>query len=282
MPAADADRPRSRAAPVELAPARRDVASAASSARRWSAPAANTTTCSSIYVPIAIGVFALIALVVVVRRADLPPPSAPSARPAGTRTTGSRAPTRCCSACVVAFLLYLTFTAEHQVDTVADRERPRVDDRRHRPPSGSGRSPIPRYGISVRSGTVGRQPLVVPVGEAIRFNLTSARRDPLVLDPGAALQARPDPGSDAGRDADVRAAGVFPGQCAEFCGLRHADMVFTVARGRARRSSRAWAAQQREGRRCRERRDAPQSSRVARIAGLARRAQRAPTTSGSA
>jgi cytochrome c oxidase subunit 2 len=23
-------------------------------------------------------------------------------------------------------------------------------------------------------------------------------------------------------------AGTFPGQCAEFCGLRHADMVFTV------------------------------------------------------
>jgi len=23
-------------------------------------------------------------------------------------------------------------------------------------------------------------------------------------------------------------AGSFPGQCAEFCGLRHADMVFTV------------------------------------------------------
>ena len=29
----------------------------------------------------------------------------------------------------------------------------------------------PAYGFSVRSGTVGRQPLVVPVGEAIRFNL---------------------------------------------------------------------------------------------------------------
>ena len=29
------------------------------------------------------------------------------------------------------------------------------------------------YGITQRSGTVGRQPLVVPTGEAVRFNLTS-------------------------------------------------------------------------------------------------------------
>ncbi len=62
---------------------------------------------------------------------------------------------------VVAFLLYLTFTAEHRVDTVANRERPSLTvdvvgakwewEFRY-----------PQYGIVHRSGTVGRQPLVVP------------------------------------------------------------------------------------------------------------------------
>ncbi len=38
-------------------------------------------------------------------------------------------------------------------------------------PNGNGTFSYPAYGFSVRSGTVGRQQLVVPVGEAIRFNL---------------------------------------------------------------------------------------------------------------
>ena len=77
-------------------------------------------------------------------------------------------------ACVVAFLLYLTFTAEHRVDTVANRERPAVvvdvtgvEVGVDVPLSGVRRSPR-------RSGTVGRQPLVVPAGEAVRFNLSSS------------------------------------------------------------------------------------------------------------
>ena len=73
---------------------------------------------------------------------------------------------------VVAFLLYLTFTAEHRVDTVSTRERPSVTvdvigskwewTFRYRD-----------YAITERSGTVGRQPLVVPTGEAVRFNLAT-------------------------------------------------------------------------------------------------------------
>ena len=147
---------------------------------------------------------------------------------------------------MVAFLLYLTFTAEHQVDTVADEERPsrRIDV------VGSKWEwtfDYPAYGITQRSGTVGRQPLVVPAGEPIRFQLILARRDPLVLDPGASLQARRDPGRGPDRRrSTVHAAGVFPGQCAEFCGLRHADMMFTVDAIIPRRS-RAWARSERDG-----------------------------------
>ena len=93
-------------------------------------------------------------------------------------------------AAVVAFLLYVTFAAEHQVDVVSAQGAPELTvDVTAR--SGSGRSAIPRYGITrARAATVGHQPLVVPVNEAIRFDLTSRRRDPRILGPAAALQAR--------------------------------------------------------------------------------------------
>ena len=97
-----------------------------------------------------------------------------------------RAPARAASS---AFLLYLTFTAEHQVDTVANREQPAltVDV------TGSKWEwtfIYPAYGFSVRSGTVGRQPLVVPDGRGGALQPHLRRRDPLVLDPRASLQAR--------------------------------------------------------------------------------------------
>ena len=126
----------------------------------------------SIYVPIAVGVFLLIVLVVAIsvvifRRR----PVERAARwHEHNLLEGSYA---VLLACVAAFLLYLTFTAEHQVDTVANRERPAltVDVTASK---WEWTFTYPAYGFSVRSGTVGRQPLVVPAGEPVRFNLTSA------------------------------------------------------------------------------------------------------------
>ena len=124
----------------------------------------------SIYVPIAIGVFVLIVIAVLVavliyRRR---PPERAARWHEHNPLEGAYA---VLLACVAAFLLYLTFTAEHKVDTVANQERPAVID-----VTGSKWEwtfAYPAYGITVRSGTVGRQPLVVPAGEAIRFRLTS-------------------------------------------------------------------------------------------------------------
>ncbi len=82
---------------------------------------------------------------------------------------------------VSAFLMYLTFTHEHRVDTVANRERPSliVDVTAAR---WEWEFSYPQYGIVQRSGTVGSQPLEVPVNEAIRFNLRLDRCDPRALD----------------------------------------------------------------------------------------------------
>ena len=128
---------------------------------------------------------------------------------------------------LVAFLLYLTFTAEHRVDTVALRERPSltVDVTAAK---WEWEFRYPRYGIVARSGTVGRQPLVVPVGEAIRFNLRSQDVIHSFWVPELDFKRDLIPGAVQTVVLTFTRAGTFDGQCAEFCGLRHADMVFTV------------------------------------------------------
>jgi heme/copper-type cytochrome/quinol oxidase subunit 2 len=79
----------------------------------------------SIYVPIAVGVFlvilvTIVAAVVVFRRR---PPGRAARWHENNPLEGTYA---VALGCVAAFLLYLTFTTEHKVDTVANRERPAV------------------------------------------------------------------------------------------------------------------------------------------------------------
>ena len=55
------------------------------------------------------------------------------------------------------------------------------------------------------------------------------RREPLVLRPGVPVQARRDPGRRRPRSTSRSARpGVYPGACAEFCGVGHAQMPFTI------------------------------------------------------
>jgi cytochrome c oxidase subunit 2 len=180
----------------------------------------------SIYVPIAIGVFAVVvsAIAVAVLRYRRRPPSAAARWHENNPLEGGYA---LVLAAVVAFLLYVSFSAEHQVDTVSAHEQPRltVDV------TGSKWEWTFRYpasGFSELSGTVGRQPLVVPVDEPIRFNLTSADVIHAFWLPELRFKRDLIPGTTESVTLDFDHAGTFGGQCAEFCGLRHADMVFTV------------------------------------------------------
>jgi cytochrome c oxidase subunit 2 len=179
----------------------------------------------SIYVPIAIGVFVVIFVVVlgavvIFRRR---PPERAARWHEHNPIEGTYA---VLLACVAAFLLYLTFTAEHQVDTVAGQERPAVvvDVRASK---WEWTFSYPRYGFAVRSGTVGRQPVVVPAGEAVRFNLTSIDVIHSFWIPALRYKHDAIPGSVQVITLTF-SKGDFPGQCAEFCGLRHADMIFTA------------------------------------------------------
>ena len=187
--------------------------------------------------PIAIGVFVVILLVVlgavlVYRRR---PPERAARWHENDRVEGTYA---VLLASTAAFLLYLTFTAEHRVDTLANREPPAVII----DVTGSKWEwtfTYPGYGFSVRSGTVGRQPLVVPAGEAVRFQVTSTDVIHSFWIPALRYKHDAIPGSVQITTLSF-SRGVFAGQCAEFCGLRHSDMVFT-ARAVSPAAFAAWA-----------------------------------------
>lgn len=180
----------------------------------------------AIYVPIAIGVFVVIVVLIVfaVLRYRRRPVSGAARWHENNRLEGAYAGLL---AAVVAFLLYVTYTAEHQVDTVSARERPSLTINVIGA-KWEWQFALPAYGFSVRSGTVGRQPLVVPTDEAIRFNLTSADVIHSFWIPYLRYKRDLIPGATESVTLMFPTAGVFAGQCAEFCGLRHADMVFTV------------------------------------------------------
>jgi cytochrome c oxidase subunit 2 len=190
----------------------------------------------AIYVPIAAGVFAVVVLAIAAallryrrRSAEAEAETEAGDAPPDSRSENNplEAGYAALLTLVVAFLLYLTFSAEHRVDTVSARERPSltVDVTAAK---WEWEFRYPRYGIVVRSGDVGRQPLVLPVGEAIRFNLASQDVIHAFWVPELDFKRDLIPGATETVTLTFTRAGTFPGQCAEFCGLRHPEMLFDV------------------------------------------------------
>ena len=180
----------------------------------------------AIYVPIAAGVFAVIVVVILgavlrFRRRD---PSAVSRRSEHNPLEAGYA---ALLTATVAFLLYLTFTAEHRVDTVSLRQTPAVTVNVISA-KWEWEFRYPRYRIVQRSGTVGRQPLVVPANRPIRFNLSSQDVIHAFWVPSIKFKRDLIPGSVQRIVLVFPQTGLFRAQCAEFCGLRHSEMVFNV------------------------------------------------------
>jgi cytochrome c oxidase subunit 2 len=183
----------------------------------------------SIYVPIAAGVFAVVMLAVLAATLRYRRRAGDGAGDGARRSENNplEATYALVLAATAAFLLYLTFTAEHRVDTVANRERPRltVDVTAAKWEwqfSYRGR------GIVLRAGAVGRQPLVVPTDQAVRLDLSSVDVIHSLWIPELRFKRDLIPGTTELVTLTFTRPGLFSGQCAEFCGLRHADMVFRV------------------------------------------------------
>jgi cytochrome c oxidase subunit 2 len=69
---------------------------------------------------------------------------------------------------------------------------------------------------------------VVPQGEAVRFNLTSVDVIHGFWIPEVRFKRDVFPSTTQSVTLVFPRAGSFQGQCSQFCGLRHADMLFDV------------------------------------------------------
>lgn len=128
---------------------------------------------------------------------------------------------------VAGALIYITLSAEHKVDTVANRERPRltVDVTAAQ---WEWRFNYPAYGITTHSGVVGFQPLVVPADRAVRFELRSQDVIHSMWIPDLEFKRDLFPGYTEHVTLTFTHTGMYSGQCAEFCGIYHPAMVFRV------------------------------------------------------
>jgi cytochrome c oxidase subunit 2 len=78
-------------------------------------------------------------------------------------------------------------------------------------------------------GTPDRIPeMVVPVGQTIRVKLISADVVHSFYVPQTLFKRQAIPGTDNVFDLTFDKVGLYHGQCTQFCGLQHADMVFRV------------------------------------------------------
>jgi cytochrome c oxidase subunit 2 len=179
-----------------------------------------------IYVPIGLGVFAVITVLAIVaviigRRR---PPERAARWSEHHLVEGTYA---VFLACVVAFLLYETYTTEHKVDTVSLQQQPAVTI----DVIGSRWEwtfRYPRYGISLHSGTTGDSTFVVPAGVPVKFRLQTLDVIHAFWIPGIHYKHDNVPGSVQTVVLDFDHAGTYPGQCAVYCGLNHAEMVFNA------------------------------------------------------
>jgi cytochrome c oxidase subunit 2 len=179
-----------------------------------------------IYMPIALGVFGVILLTtlfLVVKNRRRAPEEA-SRRHTNERLEGGYA---ALLLCVVVFLLYVTYSAEHQTDTVANQEKPATTIN-VTASKWEWKFYYPAYHLTIFSGTTGQRTFWVPTGEAIRFTLTSADVIHAFWIPDLRFKHDLIHGRTQFQTLDFPAAGLFSGQCAEFCGLRHADMVYGI------------------------------------------------------
>jgi cytochrome c oxidase subunit 2 len=79
------------------------------------------------------------------------------------------------------------------------------------------------------TGTPDRPPvLVVPAGRSVHIDITSADVDHSFFVPAFLFKRDAIPGLTSSFDLVVSRPGTYRGECAEFCGLDHAAMNFTV------------------------------------------------------
>jgi cytochrome c oxidase subunit 2 len=181
---------------------------------------------ADVYLPVAIVVFAIVVVLLAVMLVRY---RAREGRPPSRRAERNRLEALYAVVLlgIVAALLAVTYSAEHQIDTVAARERPAltVDVTASK---WEWHFYYPSLGVDRYSGAAGHQPLVVPTDTAIRFRMVSLDVIHSFWVPELDFKRAIIPGAATSAVLTFTRPGSFSGECAEFCGVYHFQMTFTV------------------------------------------------------
>ncbi len=126
---------------------------------------------------------------------------------------------------IVAFIFAATFRVERRVDRITDDTTVTVDAQAFQ---WQWRFTYPRYRISIIGSPTEFPTFVVPVGERIRINLRAEDVIHAFYVPQFLFKRDTIPGQLNQFEITIPREGTFLGECAEFCGLNHAEMTFYV------------------------------------------------------
>lgn len=175
-----------------------------------------------IYMPIAVGVFALIVLVLVALLIRGARRGTPGKRSEALRIETTYAVVL---ACVAAFLIYVTFSAETPIDHPVSHPALQV---RVIAAQWSWRFEYPDGVVVNDIATWHPQPAYVPAGVEVQFTGTS--RDVIhgFWVPRLHFQRQFLPGYVSRFDLLFGSTGYYLGECSVYCGQRHSQMHFAV------------------------------------------------------
>lgn len=126
---------------------------------------------------------------------------------------------------IVGWLFYETWKTEQPIDRLSTHPAVVVKVTGFQ---WQWRFDYPAYGISI-VGDRGHEPtLVLPAGRTVRIVLVAADVDHAFFVPEFLFKRDAIPGVENRFDLTIPEPGTFRGECAEFCGLYHADMNFVV------------------------------------------------------
>jgi cytochrome c oxidase subunit II len=128
-------------------------------------------------------------------------------------------------AAIAAFLVGATFAVEDRTDRVTDRPGLRVDVS---VAQWNWRFSYPAAGVTSFRGPRTQTILTVPTGTEVAFHATSRDVVHSFWVPGTRFKRDVFPHSTTTFDLMWKHPGWYRGECAEFCGVLHADMRFSV------------------------------------------------------
>jgi cytochrome c oxidase subunit 2 len=126
---------------------------------------------------------------------------------------------------IVVFLLTITFTTQADVDEVSDNPDLTV---KVTAAKWNWRFDYPDQLVSVIAGQSAPTTLVVPQNRTVRFEVISLDVIHSFWIPEVRFKRDAFPKRTNTFDLTFEKTGTFPGRCAEFCGLKHAEMLFNV------------------------------------------------------